>query len=115
MSQDTEPQMHGLIPEKQDRGSLVNWVDSAALKLLQQIVTLILLPAAVWGLNIIVDKLSRIDDRLAKSEISAATIELRLQQADRINDAQNAIVNGLEVRVRTLESDMRAMAVPPRR
>lgn len=115
MSQQSEPQLHGLIPEKQDRGSLVNWVDSAALKLLQQVVTLILLPAAVWGLNIVVEKLSKIDERLAKSEISAATIELRLQQADRMNDAQNAIVNGLEVRVRTLESDMRALHAPPRR
>jgi hypothetical protein len=113
MTQPTEPHVHGLIPEKQNRNSIADWVDSAALKLLQQVVTLILLPAAVWGLNVVVEKLGKIDERLAKGEISAATIELRLQQADRTNDAQAAMINQLEVRLRTMESEMRA--IHPRR
>lgn len=97
-----------MIPDKAHRNSLGAWVDSAALRLLQQIVTVVLLPAAVWGLNLVVERLAKIDERLARGELTAATAELRVQHIEKTNEAQNTVLTSHDARLRNLESEVRA-------
>jgi len=97
-----------MIPAPGHRGHIAQWVDSAALKALQQVVTLVLLPAAVWGVNVVVDRLGKIDDRLARGETTAATVEIRIQAVERVNDAQQGALSSLDARLRAVESDVRA-------
>lgn len=101
-----------MIPSPGHRGNIAQWVDSAAVKALQQVVTLVLLPAAVWGVNVIVDRLGRIDERLARSETTAATVDIRIQSLERVNDAQAAALSSLDARLRAVESDVRAATAP---
>lgn len=100
---------HTMLPEKHNRGNLAEWVDSAAVKFLQQIVTLVLLPAAVWGMNVVVDKLSTIEKRLADYATTNATVELRIQSLERSRDALLAESQRQRDEIR----DLRAAIFPP--
>lgn len=100
---------HSMIPDKAERSNLASWVDSAALKLLQYVVTLVLLPAVAWGLNMVVEKLSSIDARLAKSETINATVEVRINSIERVNDAQSAALQSIDSRLRATEGDVRSI------
>lgn len=62
---------------------LQDLANSASLKLLQYLITIIMVPAMIWGVNGVLERLTKIEEAVRTADRNSATIELRIQNLER--------------------------------
>lgn len=74
---------------------LQRWADSAALKVLQYVVTGFMVPVVIGYGGKALDRLDRLESLLAQANVDRATSELRLQAVERQLAGTGAVVQRL--------------------
>jgi hypothetical protein len=62
---------------------LQDLANSALLKLLQYLITIIMVPAMIWGVNGVLDRLGKIEEAVRTADKNSAMTEMRLANLER--------------------------------
>lgn len=89
-------------------GTLTSIAESSVLKVLQYLITAIVLPAIGFGINSVATRLGDIEKAVNRYETVTATYELRIRGLEQMSAERSAVLRVLTEKVLVLEQEGRA-------